>query len=226
MARILFLEDDQDYQDIVSSVLENAGYSVENAKTVNEAYQKVKSMSFDLVISDLKLEGLNGFQFVELIREINPTIRVLILTSSGAPGDEIQGLELGVNDYLNKSVSFMVLIKRIEWLLKQGVVATEPETILRSKKEDLELNKSERMLFMNGEGIKLSYFEFEILAYFLSHKNLAVQRNDIIKAIWGTDTSTEYVDERNVDTHIKNIRAKTGTRSIHSIRSVGYKWIE
>lgn len=226
MASILFLEDDSDYQTVVASVLQNGGHVVECVQTVTSAYQKISEHSYDLVITDLKLDGINGFQFIEFLKSLNTSAKIIVLTSSSVPSDEIKGLDLGVSDYINKSVSFMVLLKRIEWLLNQGETNSVKDTILRSEKENLELNLGERMIYIDGDAIKLSYIEFEILAYFLQNKNLAVSRADFIKIIWNEESHLEFIDERNVDTHIKNIRSKTGIRSIHSVRSVGYKWIE
>lgn len=220
--RILFVEDDYDFQKFISEILEIEGYEVIAAASATEAIEFYKAEVFDLVLTDLKMGAIDGLQLFSLLQRINPTVKVIVLTGSHHDADEIRGLEMSVSDYVKKPVSIEVLLTRIAKVLRESNPVRE--NILASYSENLEVDTSSRKVYQNGELILLTRKEFDLLVFFLKNKNAAHPRELILREVWRR--ADEFIDLRTVDTHVKKIRAKLHLSSIYAIRGIGYEWVE
>lgn len=222
MEKILFVEDDKDYRLFLKELLILNDYHVTEVASAIEGLEKFKQHSFDLIISDLKMASIDGLQFLYLIREMDENIKVILLTSSEDEEDEYRGLDLQVNDYIKKTTSLKVLLKRIEKVLRESVVREQASLV--SVAEDLVVELKTRKTFKDGVLVPLTQKEFEILVYFMENKNAVLSREKILKKVW--QTNQDLSDMRMIDTHVKNIRAKLQLTCIFSIRGVGYEWSE
>ncbi|WP_206911384.1 hypothetical protein IGL98_003348 [Enterococcus sp. DIV0840] len=222
MKRILFVDDDQDYCLFMEELLSLKGYHVTSANNAILGLKFFKEKIFDLVISDLQMVSVDGLQFLSLLREISPDIKVIILTNSDNEDDEYRGLDLNVNEYIKKTVSVKIISKRIEKVLEEDFVPVTEE--LFSKNEYIRVNVKTRKIYKNNELVEVTLKEFDLLVLLLKNKNKVLSREKIIKDIWREDF--QIADTRVIDTHIKNLRSKLYLTSVYSIRGIGYEWAE
>jgi two-component system response regulator VanR len=216
MKRILVVEDDISIQDIIYELLTEQGYSVTKASNGKEGYDLFLQNDYDLVVTDVMMEVLDGHQMVKLIRAKDSSVKILMLTALGEEYDEIKGFDLGVDDYVAKPFSFNILIKRIESLLKRSSVEDENELTI----DNVKLYIDEHEVTVDGESIDLTLKEFEILKILMTNINKVVTRENLLDKVWGYNY---YGDTRVIDTHIKNIRKKTKIDKIKTVTGVGYK---
>ncbi len=207
---------------LIKEALEHQGHHVDVAETVAQAVELFKEHTYDLILCDVKLEGINGVEFVYLVKSMAPSMQVFVLSSSSDIQDEMRCLELGVEEYISKPFNLEALMMRLEAIdtLKEHV----NEDYLRSEAEHVEVELKKRKVYKNNRLIRLSFLEYQLLVYFLKNRNVALSRHKIIKDVWhehGQDTNF-----RTVDTHVKKIRSKLDLDAIVSIRSVGYEWYE
>ncbi|MGY3778533.1 response regulator transcription factor [Isobaculum melis] len=222
MIKILFVDDDSRYQIVIKNLLESEGYEVFLANDAAEGLGLFNRIPFQLIISDLKMVSIDGLQFLSLIKKIDERAKVIILTGSDNDDDEVKGLTLNASDYIKKSASLSVLLQRIKKVLSEE--STVQQEMVYSNKENIKVNLRERHVYRDNQLIELTLKEYELLLFFLKNKNIVLPREQIIKEIW--QTNPKYVDSRNVDNHIKNLRTKLKLSSIYSIRGVGYEWFE
>ncbi|MGY3778063.1 response regulator transcription factor [Isobaculum melis] len=222
MKKILFVDDNEEYRLFFKELLIVYHYDVTVASSASEGLEMYKTEFFDLIISDLKMTIIDGLQFLYLIRKMDENAKVILLTSSDEDEDEVKGLELNANDYIKKSASIKVLLKRIEKVLNESIVFETAE--LRSSAENIKIDLKTRKVYKNEEEVSLTLKEFSILVLFLRNKNIVLSRELMIKEVWRTND--EFVDIRIIDTHVKRIRAKLFVNCIFSIRGVGYEWVE
>lgn len=227
MPRILFVEDDKGYRDNLVNVLESHGYDVEAAENAIHAIELFPDYEYDLILSDLQMDGMDGVRFLKYIKKVKPEMKTIILTGAATSDSEYEALELDVDQYLDKDVRMDVLLKYIERVLNKNNnlrIVRDKEKILKSELEDLVVNVNRREVFCKGEKVYLTEKEFQILCYMLENKGFALSRDDFINEIW--ENQIEEVDPRAVDSHVKALRRKIQTVSIASIRGYGYKWSE
>lgn len=220
--KLLFVDDDRDFQKVVVEFLLLEGYEVDAVNSPVEALELFKQNDYDLVITDLKMESITGLQLLSLIRKISSTAKIIIITGSNSIADEINGLELGVDEYIQKPFSFEVFVKRIERVLNKDV--KEEKRILSSKIDKLSIDLDKREVLQNNKVIDLTRREYDLLVLLLSNKNRVLERDMIIEKIW--QNPQYYVDNRSVDTHIKNLRSKMVLTALCTIRGIGYEWLE
>lgn len=221
MKKILFIDDDFEYQSVINELLLVEGYEVTLASTAMDGLKLYKENKYDLVISDLVMEKIDGLQLVSLLKRIDPKTPVIILTGHKSDEKEIQGLDLKVDDYIYKPVSMEVLLKRIELTINEKADDVE---VLESKRDKLVVNLVQRRAYKNDEYIQLTGKEYALLTFFLSNKNIIFTREEILKHVWRI--TDDIVDLRTVDTHVKKLRAKLDIVSINSVRGLGYEWFE
>lgn len=221
MRKILFVEDDREYQMIINELLVREGYEVVLANSPYEALELFKNDKFNLVISDLIMEKIDGLQLVSLLKRIDAQTPIIILTGDHNDEKEIHGLDLNVDDYIYKPVSMEVLLKRIQKVIEKK--AGRKGSIF-SERDDIEVNFSQRKVYKNEIPVQLTKKEFELLGLLISNKNTIFTREELLEQIWHIDD--ELVDPRTIDTHVKNLRAKLDLTAINSIRGVGYEWFE
>ncbi|MGK0607348.1 response regulator transcription factor [Enterococcus gilvus] len=219
MKTILLVEDDEQLLAIASSFLTEAGYAVLEAKNGVEGYEKWKNGKIDILITDVMMPKMDGFALVELIRMDAQNIPILMLTALGGEDDEVKGLGLGVDDYIQKPFSYKVLLKRIENILHRNVQISEEVLICG----DIRVFPDSYIVTKNGQEVKLTKKEFDILVILMCRKNKPVTRETIIEQVWGY---VDDVDTTLLNSHLKNLRQKLSTENIQTIRGVGYKIFE
>ncbi|MDL2211820.1 response regulator transcription factor [Erysipelotrichaceae bacterium OttesenSCG-928-M19] len=223
MCKLLLIDDDVKYQQIIKELLNLEGYEVDCVSDPVIGIDMFKSNTYDLIITDLLMDTIDGLQLVSIIKRLNKEIPIIILTGYEDTQKEVEGFDLEVDDYIYKPVSMEVLLKRIDRRLKARKVNNKFEE-LNSASDDIRVVLKERKVYQNGKRINLTVKEFELLSFFLSNKNTIFTREEILESVWRTNK--DIVDVRTIDTHIKKIRGKMAINSINSIRGVGYEWFE
>ena len=225
--KILIIEDDKDYSNILNKILTEAGYKTTVSENIVVALELLKSKEFQLIMIALDLGAISGFQLSELIRIDNRHTPIMILTNSPNDKDETRALELGIDEYVRKSVSFTVLLSRIQHTINHGGGKRAQISTVKSLAENIVIDTFGRDVFKDGKHIAVTTLEYELLLYLMQHKRRALSRDCLLENVWKIDTSMIAAsDMRIVDTSIKNIRKKLGLSSIYTIRGVGYKWVE
>lgn len=216
MATILIVEDEFDIRELLEAYLTNEGYRVIAAEDGEEALERFHDGNPDLVLLDLLLPGLDGFQVCRAIRE-ESDLPVIMLTALGSEQSELKGFDLRVDDYIAKPFSIPVLLRRVEAVLRRTMKGPAARKLAhRSLSLDLDGYKAA----VNGETIELTGREFALLRVLLQNRGRVLTRQMLLNRVWGYDF---YGDERIVDTHIKNLRKKLGVDYIETIRGVGYR---
>ncbi|MDL2212145.1 response regulator transcription factor, partial [Erysipelotrichaceae bacterium OttesenSCG-928-M19] len=211
---------------LVVDYLEESGYFVEHICDSIEAINEIKKNNYDLVLSDLNLNKINGRQVVELVKKYDENIKIMILTCSTNEYDELSGLRVGADDYVTKESSFEVLVERIKNLLKDKKDNKIESTYLESKKDDIIVDEANRIVMKGNVEVDLTKLELDLLIYFLKNKNVLLSREKIYEDIWFVPLVSDDVDLRNIDAHVKNLQKKMTITSISSIRGIGYRWHE
>lgn len=217
MMRILVVDDEELIRNVIREYAELEGYEVVEAENGLEAVEKAKGDNFDLIIMDIMMPKLDGYQAVkEIYKEKN--VPVLMLSARGEEYDKLLGFDLGVDDYVQKPFSPKELMARVKAILKRMNKMTKKLTV-----EGITIDEEARDVIVDGEKIILTLKEYELLKYLLENKNIAVSREQLLSTIWGYDF---YGDDRTVDTHIKTLRSKIGAYkdNIVTLRGVGYKF--
>lgn len=223
MFRILFVDDDIQYQDVIKELLELENYEVITANNAADGLRLFKESEFDLVISDLKMEKIDGIQFLTILRKLNKKVKVIILTGSENDNAEIKCLDMSVNDYVKKPVSLDVLLKRIEIVLSNTNIEASPNRNV-SEAGNLEVDTKKRRVYLEGQVVAITTMEYNLLVFFLENRNVIFSREEILRHVWKINEN--YADLRTIDTHVKKLRAKLKLSCIYSVRGVGYEWVE
>ncbi|MCC0650075.1 response regulator transcription factor [Clostridioides sp. ZZV15-6598] len=218
--RILVIEDDIDIQNIIKTFLENAGYTIITANDGLDGIEKFKKQQFDLILLDILMPKIDGFVVCEMIRN-ESNIPIIILTALDEETDQVKGFELKVDDYITKPFSTIVLLKRVEAVLRRtGDKEENHEDREFLSYRDISVDVEGYKVFVNGKKIELTAREFEVLKELIEHKGRVLTRENLINSLWKYDF---LGDERVVDTHIKNLRKKLDVSYIETIRGVGYR---
>jgi DNA-binding response OmpR family regulator len=217
--KILVIEDEGKVANFLKKGLEQSGYEVEIAADGEEGQAKFNAAEFDLVLLDLMLPKVSGWDLIPILRKHKPTVPVIALTAKAAVEDRVQGLNLGCDDYLVKPFSFAELLARVQAQLRRGTMLGATE--LRAA--DLVMDPLKRKVTRNGKTIELSNKEFSLLEYLLRNKDQIVTRNMIVENVWDAsfDNFTNVVD-----VYINYLRNKIDRgyelRLIQTVRGVGY----
>lgn len=225
MARetILVVEDEKDILNIIAFNLEREGYTVVGASTGETALPLARKHRPNLVVLDLMLPGMDGFEVCRKLRQ-DPNLRVipvLMLTAKGEDADVVAGLEIGADDYVTKPFSPRILVARIRAVLRRAEGTEQPaEKMLRVN--DLEIDVDRHEVRCCGKEIELSATEFSLLEFLTRHVGLVFSRERIISAVKGEDYP---VTERSVDVQVLGLRRKLGACAdmLVTVRGVGYK---
>jgi len=201
------------------------GYTVDIIGDGKKALTRISlhRSDYDVVILDLMLPGMDGYEICKQVRLWNITVPILVLTARAETDTKVQLLESGADDYLVKPFSFAELVARVGALMRRPVDAL-PETLLFA---DIELKPSERKVLRDGSEIQLTLKEFGLLEYFMRHPNQVVNREDLLNHLWDFN----YVGFSNVvDVHVKNLRRKLdnagGNGLLQTVRGIGYRLAE
>lgn len=216
--RILVVEDEVKTADYLSKGLSESGYRVEIALNGLDGQHLVQEHEFDLIILDVMLPGLDGWQLLQIIRRKWQT-PVLFLTARDAVEDRVKGLELGADDYLVKPFSYAELLARVRTLLRRG----PPREVEQFQVADLHLDLLRRKVMRNGERLTLTNKEFALLHLLLSREGEVLSRTLIASQVWQMNFDS---DTNVVDVAIRRLRAKVDDpyplKLIHTVRGMGY----
>jgi DNA-binding response OmpR family regulator len=226
MSKILIVEDEPAMQLGLKDNLELEAYTVTLASDGEEGLSKIKNNTYDLILLDVMLPKLSGFDVCKATRAANISTPIILLTARGEEIDKILGLEFGADDYITKPFSVRELLARIKAILRrsQAVVSKETlSTIIGRLKIDFNAFRAEE----SGAEIKLSHKEFEILSYLHQNKNQVVSRYDLLEKVWGYE---EQPTTRTVDNFIVRLRQKVETnpnqpKVILTVHGTGYKMV-
>ncbi|OPJ58126.1 response regulator transcription factor [Clostridium oryzae] len=214
MENILIVEDDESISDLIKMNLNLAGYTVLQALDGSKALKMIKDNVFNLIILDVMLPEIDGFEVMEHIKEYD--IPVIFLTAKDSILDKVKGLRLGADDYIVKPFECIELLARIEAVLRR--YSKGNNTI---KYKNIEVLLEERIVKKNDEAVELTYKEFDLLNLLISNKGMALSRELILEKIWGYDY---FGETRTVDMHIQRLRKKLNLEdSITTVFKVGYR---
>ena len=204
---------------LVKDFLQREGYTVLEAGDGMEAMDIFYEQKIDLVILDVMMPRMDGWQTCREIRR-DSKVPIIMLTARAEERDELQGFELGVDEYISKPFSPKILVARVGALLKR-IYGTDAEEKIEAG--GIELDKAAHQVQVDGKSIDLSYKEFELLTYFLENQGIALSREKILNNVWNYDY---FGDARTIDTHVKKLRNKLGDKGnyIKTIWGMGYKF--
>jgi DNA-binding response OmpR family regulator len=220
--RILLVEDEQKIADTLKMGLTEDGYYVETAYDGNIAWKLFQQHSFDLIILDINLPGINGYDLCKMIRNKNGQVPVIMLTALSSLNDKIEGYDAGADDYVIKPFEFRELLMKIRVLLKRTSHQNIPVgTTLKAA--DLEMNLDSKEVKRGNTSINLTAKEFQLLEYLLRNKNRVVSRSDIAVNVWDIDFDT---NTNVIDVYINYVRNKVDKKFepklIHTQVGMGY----
>ncbi len=219
MVCILLVEDDIQFNRIVCSYLTDSGYNIVGCHSVAQALEQMEKMSFDMIVSDIMMKDVNGFEFAEQVRVTNKDIPFLFLTARDDIQSKEKGYKMGIDDYIVKPVEMKELVFRIEAILRRARIANKKKIIIGG----LELDSVENAAYYNGENLGLSVKEFNILFKFLSYPKRTFTRTQLMNEFWGYDSESA---PRTVDVCITKLRGKISECKdieIVTVHGLGYK---
>jgi Response regulators consisting of a CheY-like receiver domain and a winged-helix DNA-binding domain len=214
---ILIMEDDFDIQEVIAEFLKAKDYAVTAVADGLEGIRRFNRESFDLVIVDVMMPNISGYEVVRTIRS-KSDIPTIMLTALGDETDQIRGFEAGIDDYVTKPFSFELLIRRVEAVLRRSR-AHSPERSQYALNE-LRIDCDAYKAYVHDREVALTTREFEIVRTLLANRGKVVTRERMLESVWGYDF---FGDTRLIDTHIKNIRKRLNVPYIKTIKGVGYK---
>lgn len=223
MIHILVIEDEKRVADLLKIGLEENGYQVMVAYDGEMGLRLFRSNAFELVISDIILPKLNGFDLCQEIRKANEHIPILMLTALGTADDKLEGFDVGADDYMVKPFDFRELLARVKVLLKRRTVNSSVEVVKEIAYADLKINLERQEVIRNGLPIKLSPKEYNLLVYLVENAERVVSRVEIAEKVWNThfDTGTNFID-----VYINYLRKKMDkdfeVKLIHTKPGVGF----
>ena len=214
------MEDDQDIQEVIREFLSAKDYLVTTASDGLTGLQLFNRQEFDLVILDVMMPNLNGYEVAKAIRK-KADVPIMMLTALGEDQDQIKGFDLGIDDYITKPFSFDILIKRVEAVLRRSCTGRADSNVYAFN--ELRIDCDAYRAYIKDEEVILTTKEFEIVHTLLANRGKVITRESMLDNLWGYDF---YGDTRLIDTHIKNIRKKLNIPYIKTIKGVGYKFDE
>jgi two-component system alkaline phosphatase synthesis response regulator PhoP len=225
--KILVIEDDPGILLSLKDELESEGYTVYSAEDGEKGLEIAKQQRPDLIILDIMLPVLDGYEVCKRLRMEGDTTPIIMLTVKDKEIDRVLGLELGADDYVSKPFSLRELMARVKAVLRRTEERAKDLATYSFAQIELDFKKYEAK--KKGKNLDLTPLEFQMLKLFIQRKGDVISRDDFLDRIWGEDNT--YVSFRTVDSHIANIRKKieddpSNPKHIISIRGIGYKFTE
>ncbi len=217
--KIMVVDDEERMRKLVKDYLTIKGYEVIEAADGKEAVDIfLQNKDISLILLDVMMPNMDGWETLKIIREYS-TVPVVMLTARAEEKDELQGFNLGVDEYITKPFSPKILVARIEAILRRSTEGKEDVIEL----EGIRIDKSAHQVTIDGTPVELSYKEFELLTYFMENKGIALSREKILNNVWNYDY---FGEARTIDTHVKKLRSKMGAKGncIKTIWGMGYKF--
>jgi len=219
MINILVVEDDVKLNQIVCTYLANNGYAVKGCLTPNEAYDIMYGSLFDLIISDIMMPGIDGYEFAETVRSLNQTIPILFMTARDDISSKQKGFRAGIDDYMVKPVNLDELVLRVAALLRRANILGEKSITAGN----LTLDADAMTAIVDDVEIPITVREFNILFKLLSYPNKTFSRAQLMDEFWGMDSDTSM---RAVDVYITKLRDKFSSCNgfqVVTVHGLGYK---
>lgn len=218
--KILVVDDESRMRKLVRDFLQRENFEVLEAGDGSEALDLFfENQDVALIILDVMMPKMDGWQVCREVRAYSK-VPIIMLTARSDEKDELQGFELGVDEYISKPFSPKILVARVEAILRRTGKSQQDGEVLEV--DGIRLDKAAHMVEIDGKSVDLSYKEFELLAYFLENKGIALSREKILNNVWNYDY---FGDARTIDTHVKKLRSKLGEKGelIKTIWGMGYK---
>ena len=214
MAEILVVEDEEIINELIRRNLSLVGHHCERALDGEEAVEIAKAKKFDLIVLDIMLPKLDGFQVLQEIKG-TPTI---FLTAKKSVDDRIKGLFMGADDYLTKPFEMLELVARVEAVLRRTKKKEEEDVFVI---DDMRIEYQSKRLFFRNQPVECTPKEFELMEVLIKNRNIALSREKLLELVWGY----EYIGEtRTVDVHIQKLRKKLGLENrIVTVYKTGYR---
>lgn len=222
--RVLVVEDDATIAEVVCRYLEIEGYSVEWQANGSAGCRRALEDPPDLLLLDVMLPGLDGFEICRRLRTTT-SIPIIMLTARGDEFDRVSGLELGADDYVTKPFSPRELIARVGSVLRRARAAPASDAPRQLESGGIVVDVVARTVERDGEGVRVTAREFELLAFLMQHPATAFRRDELLERVWGYS----YGDASTVTVHIRRLREKlevapSRPRLIGTVWGVGYRW--
>lgn len=221
MFKILVVEDDKNLRKLITTYLKKNEYITYEATNGLEALDIMDTNYIDLIISDIMMKKMDGYELTKSLRDANYTIPILLVTAKSTIADKKEGFLLGADDYMVKPINMEELLLRVKVLLKRANAANEQKLIIGN----LIIDYKQMSVLYKGKNYQLAQKEFQLLYKLLSTPDTIFTRQELIEEIWGLDSESDF---RTVDVHIKRIREKLNDVKefeIVTIRGIGYKAI-
>lgn len=226
--RILVVEDDKLLSEGLVSVLSRAGHAVDHTTSGKYADTLLGQESYDLLVLDVGLPDIDGFEVLRRLRARRSPTAVLVLTARDAVEDRVHGLDLGADDYLTKPFEMSELLARLEALLRRAPAAPDPahpSEVYQFGPVRVDFRRAE--VEQSGTLVELSALEFRLLRYFIEHRGATISRDELLNEVWGYNA---LVSTRTVDVHVAWLRQKVETNPRHpqyilTVHGMGYKFV-
>jgi DNA-binding response OmpR family regulator len=223
MQTIQVIDDDESLQDTLALMLEQEGFRVLQSRDGRSGYEQALASRPDLLLVDLRLPGLSGFEICKQLRGSQIQTPIIVLSAVGEEVDKVLLLELGADDYVVKPFGRRELLARIRAVLRRA--APEAATVLRFG--DTEVDLERRVVERRGEAVKVTPAEYSLLVYFLHNPDRALTRDAILNSVWGYDS---FPNTRTVDVHVVKLRQKfeadaNSPRHFLTVHGVGYRFL-
>jgi len=222
MKKILIVDDEFEMRQLLRLYLQQENYLLDEAVDGREAYDKILKSDYDLMILDVMMPLMDGWQTLQQVREISD-ISIMMLTAKGSIQDKVTGLSKGADDYLVKPFEEAELMARVQALLRRTQHHVINDEVLKYK--GIILNLTTRDAIHQGEVLDLTQTEFDLLQTLIEHRGKVLSREQLLRLVWGMEFMGE---ERTVDSHIKNLReklqeAKINKTLVKTVWGIGYK---
>ncbi len=217
--KILVVDDEARMRKLVRDFLSVKGFQVIEAEDGEQAVELFfQQKDIALIILDVMMPKMDGWQVCKTVREYSQ-VPIIMLTARGEERDELQGFQLGVDEYISKPFSPKILVARVEAILRRSKTAI----VETSEFGGIRIDKAAHQVTVDGAPVELSYKEFELLTYFTENQGIALSRERILNHVWNYDY---FGDARTIDTHVKKLRSKLGSKGeyIKTIWGMGYKF--
>ena len=222
MLKILVVDDDKNIRRLIEANLTRAGFEAILARDGEEALDIMDSRHFDMVVADIMMPHIDGYELVSDIRSVNSKIPILMITAKDAFEDKKRAFDTGADDYMTKPINFDEMLLRISALLRRAKISSEQKITL----EDFCINAELRTVQLGKTALDLPRKEFDLLFKLLSYPKKIFTRRQLMDEIWGMESNA---DERTVDVHIKRLREKFESCEefeIVTVRGLGYKAVK
>jgi DNA-binding response OmpR family regulator len=223
---VLLVDDEESVQKLLTYPLEREGYTVVQARDGEEALERYRETTVDLVVLDLMLPRLDGLAVCRRLREERSAVPIIMLTARGDEGDKVLGLELGADDYITKPFSIREFMSRVRALLRRAQLSPAGARIEVIEVDDLRIDTSRRTVEARGEAVQLTYLEFELLHMLASNPGRVFTRKELLDELWG---GSDFRDPRTIDVHVRHLREKVERdpaepELIFTVRGAGYRF--